>query len=207
MKTSHKFWDKLAEDYAKKPVDHPEAYQQTLERTRAHLKASDHIHEAGCGTGSSALQLNDVVAKITAADISGEMIRIAREKQRRNQAENIDFVTATLFDERFDNAQFDAVMAFNLFHLLDDIPGALSRARQMLKPGGLLISKTICLGDRSPFLRVPVFLMQLVGKAPHVEFVSNQTLEQMIRDAGFEIVETGEYPKKPPANFSVARKV
>jgi hypothetical protein len=46
----------------------------------------------------------------------------------------------------------------------------------------------------------------LRGKAPDFHFLSPGRLEQKIRQAGFEIVETGDYPKHPTRRFIVAGK-
>ena len=49
--------------------------------------------------------------------------------------------------------------------------------------------------------------MQLVGKAPsNVEFTRIADLEAAIQKAGFEIIETGNYPVDVPSRYLVARK-
>ena len=50
-------------------------------------------------------------------------------------------------------------------------------------------------------------LMQLMGKAPYVRFETIAELDQRIGRAGFEIVETGNYPVRPPNHFVVARRM
>jgi hypothetical protein len=55
-------------------------------------------------------------------------------------------------------------------------------------------------------MRALVPLMQMAGKAPHVAFMSIEELEAAMRAAGFEIVETGNYPERPPRRFIVARR-
>ena len=43
--TERSFWDRLAADYYAKPIANPEAYEQTLEHARAHLRPSDRVLE------------------------------------------------------------------------------------------------------------------------------------------------------------------
>ena len=50
-------------------------------------------------------------------------------------------------------------------------------------------------------------LMQLVGKAPYVNFMSITELENRIEAAGFKILETGNYPARPPNRFIVAERI
>ncbi len=204
MPQEAQFWDRLAERYAQKPIDNVEAYHQTLDCTRAHLSKDDDVLEIGCGTGSTALLLADAVDHITASDISGGMIDIARAKEQ--PAGHVDFMQATVFDKRLEPEAFDVVLAFNLLHLIDDTAGAVRQVHRLLKPGGLFISKTPCLSARNPLLRIMIPVMRLVGRAPYVRFLDVQELDALIAAEGFQIVETGSYPAKPPNRFIVARK-
>ena len=81
-----------------------------------------------------------------------------------------------------------------------------------LKPGGVFISKSPCTPDRRPPLSYRMILwvlpaLQWLGKAPYVNFMTKDALEGEITAAGFEIVETGDYPAHPPNHFVVARKL
>ena len=105
-----------------------------------------------------------------------------------------------------DTSDIDAVLAFNLLHLVPDLPAALSTIRGAMSPGQIFISKSACLSGK-PLIYAMVALMRAVGRAPYVGFFKIPELEAMIRTAGFEIVETGTFPAKPPSRFIVARAV
>ncbi|QIE44762.1 hypothetical protein G5B38_04030 [Pseudohalocynthiibacter aestuariivivens] len=49
--------------------------------------------------------------------------------------------------------------------------------------------------------------MQLIGKAPHVGFMTRQELERMIIEAGFEVLEAGDYPANSANHFVAARRL
>lgn len=201
------FWDRAARGYAARPVGDPDAYRATLERAKAHLQAEDKVLEVGCGTGTTALILAPFAAHLTATDISAEMIAIAREKLVGEDPGNVTFRQAELTQADLPAGPFEAVLAFNLLHLVEDLPAALQVLRGRLAPGGLLISKTVCLGGWRALLLWPVIAaMRLFGKAPHVTFLKPAVLDGMIREAGFEIIETGFYPKRSASRFIVARK-
>ena len=207
MQTSAAFWDKLARKYAARPVSNEDAYQQTLDRVRHYLSKEDHVLELGCGTGSTALLLADQVKSYRASDISSEMIAIANEKREASQLTNLHCATAGLDAQELDaQAPYDAVLAFNVIHLFDDTDHALSRIQTLLKPGGLLISKTVCLSGKYSFLRLPIFLMQLLGKAPLVRFMSGKALIKKMEEAGYEIIEEGTFADVKIQHFVVARK-
>ena len=204
------FWNRAAAKYAKSPIANMDAYSYTLERTRSYLSASDRVLEVGCGTGSTALLLAESVAHITASDLSANMIRIAADKARDQGISNVTAVTAGLFDSAIEGGPYDAVLAFNLLHLLEDSRAAVRRINALLKPGGTFISKTVCLpGSGAPLkfrvMKMILPLMQWIGKAPYVKFMDTEELEDLIASEGFKIVESGTHPA--PSRYVVARKL
>ncbi len=205
MTTNADFWDGIAEKYAASPVKDQAAYERTLAETRKHLRPTDKVLEIGCGTGTTALLLADAVGHITATDIAASMIKIAAKKAAAQGATNVDFLTAVPADPQFSSGQFDAVLGFNILHLLPDLPSDLAALRDRLKPGGLLISKTPCLGDWKwrAIGRIAIPIMQLVGKAPYVTFMKGSDVEEQLVAAGFEIVESENH--NAFSRFIVAR--
>lgn len=229
MQAAQRFWDKRARKYAARPIRNMAAYEQTMARTRAHLRTTDRVLEVGCGTGSTALLLADSVEQITASDYASAMIEIARESAGDQRIGNVRFIHADLFagpdtapapdatigndddtigadDNAVQPASFDVVLAFNLLHLLADTPAAIRSISALLKPGGLFISKTVCLGENGGLWRLPLAIMRPLGLAPYVGFLTIEALETCVTDAHFEIVETGSFPASPPSRFIVARK-
>ena len=200
------FWDKIARKYADKPVDDMDAYEDTLARTRLHLNATDRVLELGCGTGTTALKLAGDVAHITATDISSEMIAIANEKIAVAGSENVIGVHATIAEAGYGEEPFDAVLAFNLLHLLPDLPDDLLQIRQKLQPGGVFISKSGCLREAPIWIRLALPVMRLIGKAPYVRSFSARQLETMMVEAGFEVIETQTYPGIAPTHLIAARR-
>jgi 2-polyprenyl-3-methyl-5-hydroxy-6-metoxy-1,4-benzoquinol methylase len=206
MKRSDTFWDSAADKYARKKVGNEAAYAQTLDRTRAHLNQDQQVLEFGCGTGTTALKLAANVGHITATDISGRMIEIAQEKIREQSIENVTCKQLTLDQIAQGDARFDVVLGFNILHLLDEPTSAVSTIHTLIKPGGLFISKTPCLGEKGKWLKPIIWVMQKLGKAPLVHFLSYFELDEMIRSSGFEIIETGVYPASTGSRFIVAKR-
>jgi ubiquinone/menaquinone biosynthesis C-methylase UbiE len=204
-----RFWDRAARKYAKDPIADMAGYERTLDHTRGLLKTTDVAIELGCGTGTTALKLAPSVARLVATDISPEMIAIAREKAVAENSANVEFVVATPDAAPYPDASFDAAMAFNLLHLIEDRAAALRGVHRLLKPGGLFISKTPVLSEMGFAIRLLVPVMQAFGKAPYVGFFSAEALEREISEAGFEIIERARHGsgKKDMRTFLVARKL
>ncbi|WP_298958519.1 class I SAM-dependent methyltransferase [uncultured Roseibium sp.] len=214
MTPSTRFWSKAAKKYAASPIKDQKAYEKTLERTTEHLGPQDKVLELGCGTGSTALLLSGNVSTYLATDFAGGMIDIANEKllteKERNSAsaDGLSFAVADVFSEEIearDGKGYDAVLAYNFLHLVENPEDTLKRVRDLLNPGGLYISKTVCLKKKAWLFTPMIKVMQLFGKAPFVRMLSFQGLEEMIASSGFEIIETGTYPE-PYSRFVVARK-
>ena len=207
MGDGEKFWDVRAEKYAQSAIKDMAAYEKTLERTRAHLTPDMRVLELGCGTGTTALKLADAVGDYAATDYSAEMIAIAERKLADAGVRILTFERADVFDDRLARSGYDAVLAFNLLHLLRDLPAVAARIRALLKPDGLFISKSACLKNGASWMGLALPVMRMLGRAPYVAFFSVDDLEATIAKAGFDVIETGDYPdKKPPSRFVVARK-
>ena len=202
-----KFWDKVAAKYAKSPIKNMAAYEYTLERTKSYLKKTDHVLELGCGTGSTALLLAKHVKHIIATDLSRNMIEIGKEKAAAQKISNVEFVQVEVAALEKGRNAFDVVMAFNLFHLVQSPKAAISELAACVKKDGLFISKTPCLAGKAWLFAPMIKVMQLFGKAPYVGMLSVAELDNMITDAGFEILEKGDSPNAPPSHYIVARKM
>lgn len=172
-----RFWDRSARRYAAAAVSDPRGYERTLRRTRELLEENDHVLELGCGTGSTALRLADGVASYLGTDFSPTMIAIAQEKLAAAPVAALSFLAATAEDPALRAGQYDAVLAFNYLHLVRDLSGTLRRIHALLADGGLFISKTGCLGDMNPLIRLALLpAMRAIGKAPYTGAFSASAL-------------------------------
>lgn len=199
------FWDRTASKYARKPIADPAAYEAKLAHVQAFLQPEDRVLEIGCGTGSTTLRLAGSVAEITATDISREMIAIADRKRAQAKVANVTFRQAAA-DERLAEAPFDVVAAFSLLHLVEDVPAVLDAVYAQTRPGGLFISKTVCLGDTHFGLRLFVRALCLLGVAPPVTMLGRAGVSRALIDAGFEVVECRYFGKGRLNPFIVARR-
>ncbi|MEP2718295.1 class I SAM-dependent methyltransferase [Pseudophaeobacter sp.] len=205
------FWSKISRKYATDPIRDMDGYLVTLERTKSHLKSEDKVLEIGCGTGSTALLIAPHVAQITATDLSPGMIEIANEKLVGENVGNVTFEVAEVLDHSPHGASYDAVLAHNLLHLLPELDSALEYISSLIKPGGLFISKTVCAPEHPGFKytmisKVAIPVMQAIGKAPFVDFITAETLERKMNSAGFDIIETTDKIGMFTSRYIVARK-
>ncbi|MEO0918744.1 MAG: class I SAM-dependent methyltransferase [Pseudomonadota bacterium] len=204
--TDAAFWDKIAPKYATQPIANVDAYEKTLARVSTYLGAQTRALELGCGTGSTALRLFPGTEHYVGTDISEGMIDIARSKTADATSPQPEFRVGGVAVEDYRDDRFNTVLAFNLLHLVPDFDAALATIHSLLPKDGLFISKTPALANKW-YLRPLIFGMQVIGKAPHVTFISVDAIDARIAAAGFRLVETGLYPPSAPSRFVVARKV
>ena len=206
MDKSAKFWNRIAEKYAKDPIVDEVSYQKKLKITQDYFTPEMQVLELACGTGSTAIIHAPYVKHIRATDISSEMLRIAKEKAGAAGVANITFECTSIDDLKVSDESVDMVMAHSILHLLEDKKAVMGRVFKMLKPGGLFVSSTICMNDAMWFLKPIIPLMCLFGKAPEVvKFFTTNQLVKSLRDSGFEIEHEWQ-PGKSKAAFIVAKK-
>lgn len=200
-----RFWDKIAEKYARRPVGDEDAYREKLRRTQSYLTPDAQVLEFGCGTGTTALIHAPFAAHIRATDVSAGMIRIAKDKAAAQGVENVEFLQAGVDDLTVAPDSLDMVMAHSILHLLEAPEVAVAKAFEWLKPGGVLISSTVCLREAMPVFTVVGPVLHAIGVIPYVKMLRQRDVEAMMKDAGFEIEETWR-PDRKKSLFLVARK-
>ena len=204
MARSKKFWDRIAKRYAKKPVGNEAAYQRKLATTREYFRPDMEVLEIGCGTGSTAIAHAAWVRHIRAIDISDRMIAIAKDKAAVAAVQNVAFEAVAVEDLDVKSGSVDAVLALSLLHLVEDKAAVIDRIRGMLRPGGLFVSNTVCLGDKMKWFRFVGPIGRWLGLFPMVRVFSRDDLERALASAGFTI-EHAWQPDKAVV-FIIARK-
>ena len=100
---------------------------------------------------------------------------------------------------------YDVVLGLSILHLVADRDAIIARVRRMLKPGGVFVSSTACLGDKLWFFRYIEPIGRRLGLMPMVKVFTTQELARSILSAGFSI-EHQWTPPKGIAVFIIAKK-
>lgn len=208
---SEAMWDRLASNWDTPGVSLGKNDLRIIEKTKLYLHAEDTALDYGCATGSVALEIANTAKAVYGIDLSSKMIEIARRKADERKIKNIEFTHATIFDESLKKESFDLILALSILHLLEDSPQVINRIGQLLKPGGIFVSATPCLGERtfiSVLINTPVFLLSKIGILPPINFFGVPTLVAAITNENFRVVENENLSVHPITEcFIVAKKI
>ena len=82
------------------------------------------------------------------------MIEIAQGKADAKNIENVTFEQSTIDELCVASQTMDAVLGLSILHLLDNQEEVIAKVHKMLKPGGIFVTSTACIGDTMKFLRL-----------------------------------------------------
>jgi len=168
------------------------------------IRPGERVLECACGTGLLTEVIAPKCAHITATDFAPKML--ARAKKNCAAFSNITFEPADITALKYPDGSFDAVVAGNVIHLLDEPMKALRELYRVCRPGGRLIIPTYMnrdkKGNTSGFATA-------VGKAG-ADFKRQFTVEsyrQFFLDAGYGDVSIQLAEGRIPCAVAVMRKV
>lgn len=96
----------------------------------------------GVGDGRKEALLSPHVASVEGVDVSGVAIELAQARLARSGCSAVQLQCADVLTVDLPPAAYDVVLAIGLLHHLDDarVEALLVRARDWLKPGGVLVT-------------------------------------------------------------------
>ena len=204
-------WDRFAEGYKQQPIKDEAAYQKKLEITRKYFKPHMNVLEIGCGTGATSILHAPYVKHILAVDISAKMVDICKQSAEEAKVKNIEFRQSSVDTLDLPDESQDMVLGFRILHLLKNKDEAIAKTHRWLKPNGLFVTSTSCVGDLgagTKFFMNTIFPVgQYFGLLPHINKGLTKTeLKDSLTNGGFKI-EYEWQPKDDAAVFIVGRKI
>lgn len=170
----------MANRYSKQPIQDEEAYQHKLRVTQSYFKPTDSVVKIGCGTGGTSILHAPFVNKIVATDISAKMIEIAEQRSADAGVQNVEFQQISVNALELSSNSQDVVLGLSILHLLPDKEDVMRRVHTWLKPGGLFVTSTVCIGDMGAMTKIAmktiVPLGQFFGIFPSIAVFSKTDL-------------------------------
>jgi ubiquinone/menaquinone biosynthesis C-methylase UbiE len=100
------------------------------------LRCDMNVMDFGSGTGLVTLGLLPHVGRLTAADASGEMVRVLDEKLKALRIANVNTLCCDIGKNALPVSGFDLIVSSMVLHHIPDVPAVFQRLRPCLRPGG-----------------------------------------------------------------------
>ncbi len=201
-----KFWDLISSKYAASPIADRSAYETKIARLKTCLSPEMSVLDIGCGTGTQCGDIAGCVDRVTGIDISGKLLAIAEKRMAERNLDNVGFIRTSVFDESLEPNSYDVVMPFFVLHFFEDIEAVFKRIHELLKPGGIFISETACMGDKNRFVGSLLRFAGRLGFLPVINLLTTPQLEQSLQNTDFEIIEKTKFSNSPDAEFTLIAK-
>jgi len=104
------------------------------------LSSNDDVLECACGTGLLSMAIAEKCNSLVATDFSVNMLKQAQRKMKKYSNAKLEQADITVLP--YANNTFDAVVAGNVIHLLDEPYKALNELNRVCKNGGKIIIPT-----------------------------------------------------------------
>lgn len=150
----------------------------------ARLPRGGRVLEVGCGTGLLTEALAAAGARLTAIDVSGDLLR--RAAARVAGVGGVQLARQNAYCTGFRGASFDAIVGISVLHHLD-LPLALAEFRRLLRPGGkLLFSEPNMANPIVLATKNVTWLKRRAGDSPDETAFFRGGLARSLRRAGFD---------------------
>lgn len=203
-------WERL-----ERPADGAVEFAVTQAALRRHLPLASIVLDIGGGPGRYAIALAQSGHRVTLADLSPELLAIARAKVRAAGVDElvVDVVEADACDlSRWGSGTFDAALSLGpLYHLTSEPErkAAIRELGRVVRPGGLIfvaaiprlayLQRTIALADERHHLVDAAWLRKLLEDGIFENEVAGRfslgygvrpgEMERLVERHGFELLE------------------
>jgi ubiquinone/menaquinone biosynthesis C-methylase UbiE len=166
------------------------------------------VLELGCGTGYFTKELSKTNAKITAIDISPDLLKFAKSQI---QNKNVEFLLEDACSMSFKDSTFDVVLGSSVLHHLD-IDSAVKEIFRVLKKNGTIfftepnmLNPQIALQKNIPFIK------KIMGDSPDETAFFRWKLRKKLFNSGFSNIKIIPFdflhPKIPDIFVNIIEKI
>lgn len=177
-------YNTLADEYEKNVPNYFEPTKDAIEILAKYLKPGAEILDVGCGTGLASCLLSQKGFKITAIDISDNMIAYTKTKCSDGKFIVDDFITHRFY------GKYDAIISLAFIHLFSKqvAEKALDKMFRLLKSNGYLYIGTTRSSESKEGweLKQDAFFPKSIEKRYRKHWLENEFKKSLLK-SGFKI--------------------
>ena len=159
-----------------------ERWRRRVKMLTEFIPAGSAVLELGCGTGYFTKEIIKTGAKVTAIDISPDLLAVARKEVG---APNVVFMEENAYRMTFPDNHFDYIIGSSVLHH-PDIPKALSEMFRMLKPGGrIAFTEPNMMNPQIAVQKNVPYVKRKLGDSPDETAFFRWRLRKLLRSYGF----------------------
>lgn len=198
------FWDRVSGLYDLVELTNRRANLSMERETALWITPGAWVLDCAAGTGALSLAAAERAGHVLCTDLSPAMLDRAKKKAERAGIMNIDFAQRDIFAPP-PEGPFDAVIAGNVLHLLDEPGRAIESLLSCARPGGRVILPTYLLGEAGPGFRAAIGAYRVLG----FRFKERYTLESyraLLEGSGARALCVKRLEGRLPVGFGVLVK-
>lgn len=197
------FWNRFAFVYDLATRSGERGITRAADYIVSHLSDTDRVLDAACGTGAFACAIAPHVSRVMATDYSPQMVRQTRRKAARRGLTNVRCKEADILYLPTKGEPYDAAVAGNVLHLLDNPQLAIDEIRRVVKPGGIIALPNY-VQPESGSRHLIGSLIELAGFSPASEW-DRETFLSFVEGSGLELVEHRSFDAFKPLCVAICR--
>lgn len=160
-------------------------WERRVRMLTSHITPGMNVLEIGCGTGYYTKELEKTGARITAIDISPDLLNVARTSVI---SEKVTFKIDNAYDMSFEDGIFDTVVGISVLHHLD-MERSLKEIYRVLKPGGAIrFSEPNMLNPQIAIQKNIPYIKERMGDSPDETAFFKWKMRKLLLEYGFKDV-------------------
>ena len=193
-------WDKLSGLYDFfETVYNGKCFKGIAKEIKNHVTENDDVLECACGTGLLSVPMAEKCKSLTATDLSDGMLK--QVKKKLIGFSNVTVSKESILELPYEDNSFDAVVAANVIHLLDDPGKAVNELKRVCKPNGRMIIPTY-INKCKPEASFGAWFLTKLGINFAREF-ELESYKEFFSNLGFENVEYVVVDGRMPCAFAI----
>lgn len=194
------FWDKIAGIYDFAESLNPKSYKAMLEGVRQVVPKGAKVLDCAAGTGELSIAAAEKAGHVFCTDMSLPMLERARKKSAKKGIKNISFGERDIFSLPDEDNTYDAAIAGNVLHLLEEPEKAVRELCRVTKQGGRVIVPTFMAKNSSPLIKI----YTLLGYKAFASY-NAESYEKMLKNCDCGRVKVTEINGLIPVVFGVIK--